>query len=86
MKTINNKIKLQKNAIRVKYFRNKLELFIYTNLIGFSNDYFFPEENHYRNNFGGYKHRISDQNNKLYKKYPDMLKKLYKQWLKSFIL
>ena len=79
------KTKLQKTNCEISFFRNKIEIHISYNKIGFYREFYNPERGHFINNFYRYTHHVNyGKNHKLYKKYPhNVTKKEYKEWLKT---
>jgi hypothetical protein len=81
------KVELQKLQYKIHAFINNKMFYRFSspdpNLIGFCTEYYFPAEKFSKNNFYNYSHLVNATNLKLYKKYPHILKKDYKQWLKS---
>ena len=85
MKNLNNKIILQTSECLCISYRDKQQIYIGFNLIGFGNEFYFPDHKEYMNCFYNFDHFVNEKNKKLYKKYPsNVTKKDYKEWLKSF--
>ena len=70
------KIYLQKLTCKIVFINFKLAYyFIYYNQIGFTQEYYYPEEKNYKNNFSNCTH-TSLGNEKLFKKYPNWFKNI----------
>ena len=72
MKKLQRKYKkkeLQKLKCEIGFHNNKISFWIYSNLIGFSLEYYFHDyENNRTNNFYNYNHCIEYENKKLKEK------------------
>jgi hypothetical protein len=79
-----NKIKSQSQTINIILYNNKNGYIVGDNKIGFSHEYYFPEDKNFKINIYRYNHMPSYINYKLFKKYPrGVLKSEYKEWFKK---
>ena len=79
-----NKRLVQESRCGITLFNNKHEIYIWDNCIGFKFEVYRITEKEYKDNFCNYTHHVNIENHKLFKKYPDISKEFYKQWLKEY--